>query len=246
MKQNSMLGKTRQESVEKLCLQAAQQGPDARRARNRRAETYSTRVSGFGSRVSGLDSKLKTRNSKLRKRRWAFFNSLVVLLIFLLPLPAYSHEGDLDSYGCHHDKNRGDYHCHQGEFTGLSFDSKIHMVRLLRLQNLNLGRALPDGPIEEDITSAEVEAKQEPLTTPAEEKKKPEQQIRPAKSKAKEELSLRNEKAQAASKQSKSKPRQSVRVVNIRSDGFVEYEDLRGERFYIDDNGNKVYVRRKR
>ena len=203
-------------------------------------------------------------NQKPRMLR-TFRLSIAVVIALFVPSPAYSHEGDLDAHGCHHDRNRGDYHCHEGEFTGLSFDSKTQMVRLLRLQNMNRGRPLPDELIEEDITSAAVEA-QEPAATTVEEVKNQtksgdatvdrvpgrspeeptEQQMRPAKPTAKEEISVPKEKTEAPSKRSKSKQQQSVRVVNIRPDGFVVYEDLRGERFYLDDKGNKVYVRRKR
>jgi hypothetical protein len=57
-------------------------------------------------------------------------------------------------YGCHYDKERKDYHCHEGAFKGGSFDSKIEMIRRLRLQFLNLGRPWPYEEIaEEDITS---------------------------------------------------------------------------------------------
>jgi hypothetical protein len=81
-----------------------------------------------------------------------------VLLILAAPLPAYPHEGDLDSYGCHHDRKRKEYHCHQGVFKGGRFDSKIEMIRLLKIQFLNLGRPWPYGEIaEEDITSTETE-----------------------------------------------------------------------------------------
>ena len=68
--------------------------------------------------------------------------------------PAYPHEGELDSYGCHYDKDKKNYHCHQGVFQGGSFTSKMEMIRLLKQQYLNLGRPWPyDEVAEEDITS---------------------------------------------------------------------------------------------
>jgi hypothetical protein len=80
--------------------------------------------------------------------------SISFLLILVVTLPAYPHDGQLGAYGCHYDKDRKDYHCHEGVFKGGSFDSKIEMVRRLRLQFLNLGRPWPYGEIaEEDITS---------------------------------------------------------------------------------------------
>jgi hypothetical protein len=129
---------------------------------------------------------------------------------------------------------------------------------------MNRGRPSPHELIEEDITSPEAE-RQEPAAIASEDKNQiksreaavdrlpprgpeepSEQQMRPAKAKAKEELLASKENAEAPSKRSKSRQQQTVRVVNIRPDGFVVYEDLRGERFYLDDKGNKVYVRRKR
>ncbi|MGH7827666.1 MAG: hypothetical protein ACREQ7_21130 [Candidatus Binatia bacterium] len=78
------------------------------------------------------------------------------LAIVLVPIPGYAHEGKLDSYGCHYGKEPKDYHCHEGVFKGGSFDSKIQMIRLLKLQFLNLGRPWPYGEIaEEEITSSQ-------------------------------------------------------------------------------------------
>ena len=56
----------------------------------------------------------------------------LVWLVLLLPFYApsvYPHEGDLDSYGCHHDKKQGGYHCHWGMFAGQKFSSKSEMLR---------------------------------------------------------------------------------------------------------------------
>jgi hypothetical protein len=82
--------------------------------------------------------------------------SLTISLLVLLVLPPAtgSHEGELDSYGCHYDRERKDYHCHQGVFKGGSFASQTEMIRRLKLQFLNLGQPWPYGEIvEEDITS---------------------------------------------------------------------------------------------
>ena len=52
------------------------------------------------------------------------------------------------------DKDQKNYHCHEGIFKGGSFPSKIEMIRLLKVQFLNLGRPWPYGEVaEEDITS---------------------------------------------------------------------------------------------
>lgn len=56
--------------------------------------------------------------------------SFVIFLGFALIAPAavYAHGGGLDSYGCHHNRKQGGYHCHRGEFAGQSFDSKAQMI----------------------------------------------------------------------------------------------------------------------
>ena len=82
------------------------------------------------------------------------FLCLGILLMAVVPHAASSQDGKLDSYGCHHDQERKNYHCHEGMFKGGSFDSKIEMIRQLKLQFLNLGRPWPyDDIAEEDITT---------------------------------------------------------------------------------------------
>jgi hypothetical protein len=77
-----------------------------------------------------------------------------VLLSGISPLSVSSHDGKLDAYGCHYDEERKNYHCHEGAFKGGSFESKIEMIRQLKLQFLNLGRPWPyDDIAEEDITT---------------------------------------------------------------------------------------------
>jgi hypothetical protein len=85
--------------------------------------------------------------------------SLFVLLV--VPRYSHSHDGELDSYGCHYDKDQKSYHCHDGIFKGGSFPSKIEMIRVLKIQFLNLGRPWPyDNVAEEDITSPSPENQQ--------------------------------------------------------------------------------------
>jgi hypothetical protein len=97
--------------------------------------------------------------SEMRHIRRVLLRLIIVLfLLLILPLRGHSHDGKLDSYGCHHDKERKDYHCHEGVFRGGSFDSKMEMIRRLKLQFLNMGRPWPYGEVaEEDITSPEPE-----------------------------------------------------------------------------------------
>jgi hypothetical protein len=84
---------------------------------------------------------------------------VLTLSLLVVPRPTYPHEGELDSYG--YDKDQKEYHCHQGVFKGGSFPSRIEMIRLLKLQFLNLGRPWPYGDVaEEDITSPQTETQQ--------------------------------------------------------------------------------------
>ena len=85
--------------------------------------------------------------------------SLSALLV--VPRSTYPHDGELDSYGCHYDKEQKNYHCHEGIFKGGSFPSKIEMIRVLKIQFLNLGRPWPyDNVAEEDISSPSPENQQ--------------------------------------------------------------------------------------
>ena len=82
-------------------------------------------------------------------------------MLFVVPRSSYSQDGELDSYGCHYDKDQKNYHCHEGMFKGGSFPSKIEMIRLLKIQFLNLGLPWPyDNVAEEDITSPSPENQQ--------------------------------------------------------------------------------------
>lgn len=84
------------------------------------------------------------------------FLSFGILLSAVVPHAASSQDGKLDPYGCHYDQRRKNYHCHEGVFKGGSFESKIEMIRQLKLQFLNLGRPWPyDDIAEEDITTTQ-------------------------------------------------------------------------------------------
>lgn len=62
------------------------------------------------------------------------FSSL--LLAVLLPALASAHAGGLDSYGCHHDRSIGEYHCHEGPLAGYDFPSKAEMLQELKRRGL--------------------------------------------------------------------------------------------------------------
>jgi hypothetical protein len=54
--------------------------------------------------------------------------SPVALMLVLLPAMVSAHSaGQLDSRGCHDDRRRGAYHCHVGEYRGLTFRSKADL-----------------------------------------------------------------------------------------------------------------------
>ena len=53
-----------------------------------------------------------------------FVVALVVLGVLNLPVPASSHDGDVDGYGCHLNPLHGGYHCHRGPLAGRSFMTK--------------------------------------------------------------------------------------------------------------------------
>src|SRR5919107_400944 len=59
------------------------------------------------------------------------------------PSPAQAHEGRLDQFGCHDDQDQKYYHCHDGPYRRLSFDSKTQMIQRLRNQYIALGRTWP-------------------------------------------------------------------------------------------------------
>ena len=58
-------------------------------------------------------------------------NPLVLSITFAPIDIARSHGGGLDSLGCHHDRKRGDYHCHRGDLAGRSFSSKSEALLAL-------------------------------------------------------------------------------------------------------------------
>lgn len=65
-----------------------------------------------------------------------FWSILLILLSAissaLVPGPLFAHPGGRDSYGCHHDRKRGGYHCHAGPLAGQSFASQAEMLAALK------------------------------------------------------------------------------------------------------------------
>lgn len=57
---------------------------------------------------------------------------LFCFLAIAIPVPAFGRGGGLDSYGCHHNRKAGGYHCHRGPLAGQSFASKDGMLSRLK------------------------------------------------------------------------------------------------------------------
>ena len=55
-------------------------------------------------------------------------NLIIAIALAFVTSTLFAHNGGRDSYGCHHDRKRGGYHCHTGEFAGKSFSSKEDML----------------------------------------------------------------------------------------------------------------------
>ncbi|TFH24376.1 MAG: SHOCT domain-containing protein [Myxococcales bacterium] len=58
-----------------------------------------------------------------------FSIAVLVLVWASLPTLVAAHTaGSQDRYGCHDDRNKGGYHCHTGDYSGLKFGSKREMI----------------------------------------------------------------------------------------------------------------------
>ncbi len=67
----------------------------------------------------------------IKQVAYNLFPSIGLSLLFFSSI-AFSHGGGLDSYGCHHNRKAGGYHCHRGPFAGQSFSSKEEMLQKLQ------------------------------------------------------------------------------------------------------------------
>jgi endonuclease YncB( thermonuclease family) len=52
----------------------------------------------------------------------------LTLALLFIPMLCLSHGGGLDSYGCHHNRKQGGYHCHKGTNAGKDYASKQEML----------------------------------------------------------------------------------------------------------------------
>ena len=65
----------------------------------------------------------------------------------LLPSLSYAHAvGQVDSRGCHPDRRRGNYHCHTGEYAGLTFNSVADLQ-----SQINAGKTVAEMRSEQGI-----------------------------------------------------------------------------------------------
>lgn len=72
----------------------------------------------------------------------------------LLSPPLAAHGGGLDSRGCHNDRQRGGYHCHQGPLAGRSFVSAAEAIAAL--ERLALPAQTPKPPADKPAPAASV------------------------------------------------------------------------------------------
>ncbi len=77
------------------------------------------------------------------------------VLLICLPLAstslAVAHGGVTDSLGCHHDSQRGGYHCHSGPLAGQSFSSQEEALRALEVSTGESSSALSPVPYDRDL-----------------------------------------------------------------------------------------------
>ena len=205
------------------------------------------------------------------------YKRLVVLSFALatatpgFPSLAQAHDGRLDQFGCHDDQDQKYYHCHDGPYRRLSFDSKTQMIQRLRNQYIALGRTWP---YEDVTTSSEqpgpiVETTLEPEAVPLDgimqarsvnrlksndlgqrmsrnERAKPTHR-QEAQSHRKTEITTVKKAApkQTEVRRKRTEPELKVWVTQIRADGLPIFESKEGERFYLNESGTKVLLERR-
>lgn len=63
---------------------------------------------------------------------WFAAIAISAVLVISPVTGALAHGGGLDSYGCHHNRKAGGYHCHRGPLAGSSFGSQAEMLERLK------------------------------------------------------------------------------------------------------------------
>ena len=185
--------------------------------------------------------------------------------------PAEAHEGPLDQFGCHLDQNHKYYHCHEGPYRRLSFDSKTQMIERLRNQYIALGRTWPyaDAINMMDQPAAIVETTLDPQAVPFDEIKqaRPGNRLQatesgqrisrkelvkptnrqPSQAHPKTEITSAKQTTPKRSEmgRKRTEPELKVWVTQIRADGRPVFQSREGERFFLDDSGNKILIERR-
>ena len=184
--------------------------------------------------------------------------------------PAQAHDGALDQFGCHQDQDQKYYHCHDGPYRRLSFDSKTQMIHRLRNQYIALGRTWPY----EDVTNTTeqpgpiIETTLEPEAVPFDAKEvrsvnrlkvnesgkrishkevtKPSNRQASQTYNKKETTSAKKAApSQSEVRRKRTEPELKVWVTQIRADGRPIFESKEGERFFLDERGTKVLIERR-
>jgi hypothetical protein len=183
---------------------------------------------------------------------------------------AQAHDARLDQFGCHHDKDQKYYHCHEGPYRRLSFDSKTQMVQRLRNQYIALGRTWPytdatnateqPGPIVETTLEPEAapfdvikEARSVNRAQPNNRsqriyRKDMAKSTNPQNSQTHHKIESIAKKAaapQSEVRRKRNEPELKVWVTQIRADGRPIFESKEGERFFLDERGTKVLIERR-
>lgn len=60
------------------------------------------------------------------------FRFALLVVLATLTEAVGAHGGGLDSYGCHHNRKAGGYHCHRGPMAGQAFSSQNEMLAATR------------------------------------------------------------------------------------------------------------------
>lgn len=187
------------------------------------------------------------------------------------PSPAQAHDGRLDVFGCHHDLDLKYYHCHEGTYRRLSFDSKTQMIQRLRNQYIALGRTWPYEDVtnitEQPVPIRETTLESQAVPLDGLKKARPGNRLQP--NHMGQRISLK-EAAKTASRQrsqahpktetidgpraaptsseirrTRTEPELKVWVTQIRADGRPIFESKEGERFFLDESGTKVLIGRR-
>ena len=187
------------------------------------------------------------------------------------PSPAQAHDGRLDQFGCHQDQDQKYYHCHDGPYRRLSFDSQTQMIQRLRNQYIALGRTWPyaDATNSTEQPGPIVETTLEPEAVPFNVIKEA-RLVNRMKSNESEQRLSRKEVAKPINRQTsqthhkketataknaapnqselrrkRTEPELKVWVTQIRADGRPIFESKEGERFFLDESGSKVLIERR-